>query len=113
MISEYECKCEDCLSYYRRPKAVTVRNSRIKKQSKMIEFDGWREEIKDFYNMQCAKCTNIDNLQIDHIIPLSLGGDHAMYNMQILCKRCNFEKSNKNSIDYRSYPKLIAITVKI
>ena len=77
----------------------------------MKEFEGWRAAVKNFYNNKCALCNSIKGLQIDHIIPLSLGGDHAMYNMQVLCKSCNFNKLNKNSNDYRNYPKLIAIII--
>ena len=107
MVSEYECRCDDCLDH--RPR--NARYKRIKNQSKMKEFEGWRAAVKNFYNNKCALCNSIKGLQIDHIIPLSLGGDHAMYNMQVLCKSCNFNKLNKNSNDYRKYPKLIAIII--
>lgn len=33
--------------------------------------------------------------EMDHIIPLALGGHHAMYNMQLLCKSCNSSKAAK------------------
>ena len=105
MLSDYECKCKECLSYRRQHKRL----ERLRNQSRMKEFDGWKAAVREFYDNKCAKCDSTDLLHIDHILPLSLGGDHAMYNMQILCKPCNFSKSNKNSIDYRKYPKLIAI----
>lgn len=34
-------------------------------------------------------------LTADHIIPKSKGGPHELYNMQLLCERCNQKKSDK------------------
>lgn len=69
---------------------------------------GWLELLQ-FYSGVCAKCGGSENLQLDHIVPISLGGRHATYNFQILCRTCNSSKGNRNSTDYRNYPKLIAI----
>lgn len=44
---------------------------------------------------KCAKCLNTENLQIDHIIPISKGGKNIESNTQILCSICNNTKSNK------------------
>jgi 5-methylcytosine-specific restriction endonuclease McrA len=33
--------------------------------------------------------------ELDHIIPLSKGGDDMMYNVQCACRKCNSTKSNK------------------
>jgi 5-methylcytosine-specific restriction endonuclease McrA len=35
---------------------------------------------------------------IDHIMPLSLGGIHSDWNLQLLCPTCNIKKSNKDPI---------------
>jgi 5-methylcytosine-specific restriction endonuclease McrA len=32
---------------------------------------------------------------LDHIVPLSKGGDHAYHNVQLLCRSCNGKKSDK------------------
>lgn len=69
---------------------------------------GWLELLQ-FYGGVCAKCGSQEDLQLDHIIPISLGGRHATHNFQILCRSCNSSKGNRNSDDYRKYPKLIAI----
>ena len=51
----------------------------------IYERDGWR----------CRKCgRQTDNLEIDHIIPISKGGKTTMDNLQTLCARCNKEKGS-------------------
>ena len=44
---------------------------------------------------RCVKCgRRSDDLEIDHIIPISKGGKSTYDNLQTLCKRCNKNKSN-------------------
>jgi len=44
---------------------------------------------------KCVKCGAQENLEFDHIIPFSKGGATTYRNMQLLCKKCNIEKTNK------------------
>ncbi len=44
---------------------------------------------------KCLCCGSTENLTLDHIIPLSKGGTDNRYNLQTLCKKCNWKKSNK------------------
>lgn len=52
----------------------------------LVERDGKR----------CVFCGEIDGtFHIDHIKPISKGGDNSFDNFQLLCERCNLQKSNK------------------
>jgi len=41
----------------------------------------------------CVKCGSMNHLEIDHIIPVVLGGKNEQANVQILCKRCHKTKT--------------------
>lgn len=43
---------------------------------------------------RCVYCGATENLQYDHIIPFSKGGATSLENLQLLCQKCNLEKSN-------------------
>lgn len=43
---------------------------------------------------RCLMCGSTDNLEIDHIIPISKGGKSTFDNLQTLCKECNLRKAN-------------------
>lgn len=72
----------------------------IKKSIKKL-----RQEIsnrrKSIYNYlvekdgeYCQYCNSVENLEIDHIIPVSKGGTNDRKNLQLLCRTCNGIKSN-------------------
>jgi Holliday junction resolvasome RuvABC ATP-dependent DNA helicase subunit len=42
----------------------------------------------------CAKCGSQENLEYDHIIPVSKGGSNTARNIQLLCEKCNRAKSS-------------------
>jgi len=55
-----------------------------------IRFAVWRRD-----GGKCVKCGSKKNLEFDHIIPVSKGGSNTERNIQILCEKCNREKSAK------------------
>jgi hypothetical protein len=44
---------------------------------------------------RCVKCSAAEYIEFDHIIPHARGGANTEGNIQILCRRCNLEKSDR------------------
>ncbi len=54
-----------------------------------------RVRVLKEYHHRCVLCLATEQLEMDHIKPMSKGGLNVFKNLQVLCKKCNREKSNK------------------
>lgn len=59
-----------------------------------------RNEVFSIHGKSCLCCGSSNNIHLDHIIPISKGGENSIENIQPLCRGCNISKHNK-IIDYR------------
>lgn len=57
-------------------------------------------KLANRYGWKCLCCGYTGYLTLDHITPISKGGETVMSNLQILCFRCNEAKADA-IIDYR------------
>ena len=51
--------------------------------------------------MYCGVRLTRDNLQIDHMFPVSRGGSNDDANLRALCRRCNIRKGNHSDEEFR------------
>ncbi len=51
-----------------------------------------RTQLLQEASHQCLACGSPDNLEIDHIVPISKGGTGEKSNLQVLCRACNRKK---------------------
>ena len=66
---------------------VKSRRERIPKEVRQIVW--YRDEGK------CVECGRQEDLQYDHIIPVTKGGSNTEKNIQLLCAECNRKKRDK------------------
>lgn len=66
------------------------RSKKRKKISSKTRLDVFRRN-----GFKCVECHSIDNLQVDHIIPIAKGGEDKFDNFQTLCGVCNRKKGAK------------------
>jgi 5-methylcytosine-specific restriction endonuclease McrA len=89
---------------YRQKNPEKVREWSINRRSKYTERlpRGTVKKIGESQKWLCV-CCRIDiskKYHIDHITALSKGGKNVSENIQLLCPKCNTEKSAKNPIDF-------------
>ena len=105
----------DCLARAKRyrqnnPDAVK-HHSRLRRQ-RLAESEGsysakdW-ENLCTMFGNQCISCGNKEQIEADHIVPITKKGTSYISNIQPLCRSCNIRKGNRVIIDYRLKHKIV------
>ena len=71
------------------------RNTKSRRRRIRKSYDVLFDKIGRRDGFCCAFCGTVDDLQIDHIIPLRKNGNNDLANLQLLCRTCNLKKSDK------------------
>jgi len=58
------------------------------------------ETIFERQGGKCSACSSSDRLEIDHVLPIVLGGSSDPSNLQLLCLPCNRSKGSKHPDDW-------------
>lgn len=115
-------KCRECVRIKNRARnkrdkeyvAVHIKAWKEKNKLKLRSYDSRRrarvcnsaenhtdKDIERILKQQNGKCANCriptkNEYHVDHVMPLSLGGDNSSKNIQILCPDCNLRKAAKS-----------------
>lgn len=56
-----------------------------------------KAEVRELFmsHPYCEYCGSVENLSLDHIIPITRGGQHCLENVTVACMTCNTSKNNK------------------
>lgn len=92
-------KYKDYLASYsgRITKQICVRRREARKSKLLgtLTLQDW-EDALEFFEHSCAYCGDGENLQQEHIVPVSQGGHYVQHNIIPACQNCNIRKSNKD-----------------
>jgi len=80
------------------------RNSSQKRRAIMRNCDTrlvTKAELVKIYGSKCFYCGSIEQITVDHIIPISRGGRHAIGNLAPACYSCNASKNKKTITEWK------------
>lgn len=61
-----------------------------------------QKEIRRMYKSPCFYCKETGKkMHLDHVIPISRGGNHSIGNLVPACWKCNQSKNNKTIMEWR------------
>jgi hypothetical protein len=79
---------------------LELSRKRLPKEDRAKRRDIPKRVIRELYEDQAGICVfcraPLEVFEVDHIIPIARGGDNRKENLQLLCKKCNQEKRDKN-----------------
>jgi 5-methylcytosine-specific restriction endonuclease McrA len=66
-------------------------------RSKLLDRDNWECQCCGIkvHDRRTGDWNTYDKAHIDHVVPISHGGNSEPSNLQVLCRTCNLSKSNK------------------
>lgn len=66
-----------------------------------VSAEQWESRLREF-NFCCAYCLMPGEMTLDHMTPLSHGGEHSLENVIPACGSCNSRKNTKNILEFLS-----------
>lgn len=74
----------------------------ISEESMMLN-DSIKKRVFERDGKICAVCGSSKKLCVDHIFPVSRGGFTEIENLQVLCEKCNLQKSNMTMEEFNKW----------
>jgi len=101
-IEELKQLCEEKIAAYIEKRKVDIWDHR--RNSRRPVPGSVRYQVLVNAHHRCELCgvdASLRALEVDHIIPKSLGGPDEIDNYQALCYKCNTNKGNRSDVDLR------------
>lgn len=71
------------------------------KAREMRQSSWWKQQVGRGICYHCEQRFSVDELTMDHLIPLSRGGKSTKKNIVVSCKQCNSLKKNRTVAEIR------------
>jgi 5-methylcytosine-specific restriction endonuclease McrA len=77
------------------------RSNRRARQHANGVYEIYTKELMKLYKSSCIYCGSKQEIQADHVIPISRGGRHSIGNLVPACRNCNARKHNKLIVEWK------------
>ena len=98
-IEEVKHQMEEAERNYDLEKLAQLKYGTLPELEKKLRDEAFEKSKNEKGEYQCACCgrtgTSRVAFQVDHIVPMNAGGKTVPENLQILCRQCNGEKSDR------------------
>ena len=102
-IEELKTLCEQKISEFIERRNIDIWDHRRNTRRPVPGSVRYEVLVKAHHKCElCGVDASIRALEVDHIVPKSLGGPDSLDNYQALCYKCNTNKGNRSDIDLRS-----------
>lgn len=91
--SDWRNRNPEKVRQYRRERRARLANNK--------SFYVSEKEFAKMYSSPCFKCGKKGEIEIEHLIPVTRGGDNSIGNYVALCISCNRSKHNKTWMEWR------------
>ena len=98
-------KVKKVKSDWRKNNPEAVQKHRMTRRARKAQngvYKVFNKELDKLMQASCVSCGSTDQITIDHIIPVSKGGQHSIGNLQSLCKSCNSSKGTKTMSEWKN-----------
>lgn len=85
--------------------ATKARHPEIFAKSSLSNADV-RKWVSDRWEQPCRYCGQ-PSTSVDHVLPLSRGGEHEVHNFELICITCNIVKRDKTPEEFYDWLKLV------
>ncbi len=85
---------------YKDPK----KKSEYMRKYEKVKRSGWGRVLIEALGPRCVRCLSVDDLELDHVIALRLGGEDKVVNLQVLCGKCHARKTQEERYGKRVAP---------
>jgi len=93
--------------YFAENKELVRHHARLRKVRKKANglFLVTLKEQRKLYSQPCFYCGSNESIQLDHVVPLSRGGNHSIGNLVPACASCNNQKNKWFITEWRTLKK--------
>lgn len=88
-----------------------IKNARQSIRNRVLhgkEFLITERDIRRIYSSPCIACGSTKNQSMEHLIPISRGGNHSIGNIATLCFSCNVSKGAKLFVEWKYAKQVIS-----